>query len=266
MNEWKDFYNCCRRIFYPPGLSTVTGVLKSGKTDFALFLGVDVLKEKIGLVSEVASNIYTKDDRIEYVASIPSLKFWLRKNRKRKLFILDEAIKHAYRRRAMSSKTVNLIQVITEISKGHARAIIIPQDVKMVDKDLMNPIFNRAIFSKGGFYRRQWVTLHSMVIRGRERRWYHIPPTTVKFDPYVEAEFSEDATHPLFQHPDVKMFFDWCKTKDSKSMYRQSLEQKINVGIINRKIKRVGRILLTCIPKESEGVLRKLKLQEPPIE
>lgn len=254
-----DFLMCLKTIFNAPSLGIVTGEWKSGKTDFALLLAELMLKIK--LVSKIGANIMCSHPtiKIDYIADVETLRFWLHKDNTRKLYIFDEAIKHAYKRSPMARKQVNLIKLITEISKGHARGILVAQDPTMVDKDLANPVFTRALFVKGGFKNRKQVEVHSYLIDGGYRKFIGIPRTSIKFDPYQEAEFEEKGVSPLMREPDIKIFHRYM---NGESMYRISIDTKLHPTSVKDAIKRVGRVFLKLFNEKADVVSKALEKEK----
>jgi len=247
---------------------------------------VDVL-QKLGVVTRVASNIRTwdasdperkkPDPRVDYIADVDNLRYWLHRDSTLKLYIFDEAIKHAYKRTPMARIQVSLIQVITEISKGHGRGIVIAQDPSMVDKDLLNPIWCRALFIKKGYYRRSDLELTtfpwSLIPGGGHREFGGIPPTSMKFDPYEEAEFSEGGGSPLLRNPEFRIFYRYMVQGETMNNIFKDLrvhrEQVDELGLkqiyptsIIRIVRRVGSALLSHGHPDAVRLLEKAQGDE----
>jgi len=161
-----------------------TGPWKLGKTDFGLWLAENLLR--LNIVSEVATNINT-DGRFKEISDLISLRHWLHSSGSRKLYILDELHEHAYRRRAMSGKNVGIVQIFPQISKARARMIGIGQNLMKVDKDIMDDTWVHGIFIKKN---RKIAQLISHLLP-QNYVFRNIPPTSVPFDPYEIAPFTE---------------------------------------------------------------------------
>jgi hypothetical protein len=182
----------------------VGGLWKTGKTDFALFIAETLLK--LNLVVEVASNIDTQET-YPMISDLISLRHWLHGTNRRKLYILDEANVHLFRRRAMSAKNVGVIQLLGEVSKAHARLIIIAQELLSVDKEFLNPTWVRGVFIKKSLKKAQLVS-HMIP---RSFTFNNVPPTTVTFDPYTVAPFQEaPAPETLFKEENLQKVYAWA--------------------------------------------------------
>lgn len=214
------------------------------------------------------------DPRVEYVADVDNMRYWLHRDNTLKCYVFDEAIKHAYKRTPMARIQVSLIQVITEISKGHGRGIVIAQDPSMVDKDLLNPIWCRALFIKKGYYRRTDLELTtfpwSLIPGGGHREFGGIPPTSVKFDPYEEAEFSEGGASPMMRNPEFRVFYRYMVQNETMDNIAKDIsanrEQVDELGLtvvtamsIKRIIRRVGVAFLSTSPSKAVEVTRILE-------
>ena len=213
------------------------------------------------------------DPRVDYVADVDILRYWLHKDNTSKCYVFDEAIKHAYKRTPMARIQVSLIQVITEISKGHGKGIVIAQDPSMVDKDLLNPIWCRALFIKKGYYRRTELELTtfpwSLIPGGGHREFSGIPPTSVKFDPYEEAEFSEGGDSPFLRNPEFRVFYRYIVQgetimnifKDFRA-HRELVDElglkQIYPTSIKRIIRRVGIALCSRSQTNAVEVMKAL--------
>lgn len=215
----KLFDLCLRKIYGIPSLSAIGGIWKSGKTDFALYIAENVLKlkqrnhPKFSLISKVASNIETNDERVEFISNLEDLRYWLHHGSQNKLFILDEANVHLMKRTAMSRMNVDTIRLLGEISKAHGRMIIVAQEVLGVDSEFLNPTWLRAIWIKTKL---KSVRLFSHLLR-TDMKFNKIPKTTIPFDPYRIAPFTErDLSKKLrFKDKFMDAFYRYC-FNDSK--------------------------------------------------
>lgn len=278
-----DLLLILKRLFSQPSIIGITGEWKSGKTDLGFWIGVDICLDKLKIVSKVASNVKTfkargsekPDPRVEYIADLENLRYWLHKDREKKLYIFDEAVKLAYKRTPMNRTQVGLIQIITELSKGHARGIVIGQDLTMIDKDLMNPIFCKAVIIKKGFFHKDKILLASHLISGGSREFSGIPKTSVLFDPYLEADFDESSQSVFFSNPEVNIFYKWINGESMIKLKKEILQNRelkeslgykhIDSTTVRRIIKRVGKALLSVNhlkPEEVEVAISHLKAEE----
>lgn len=197
------------------------GIWKLGKTDFGLYLAQMLLKYQI--VSRAATNINTFG-YYPQICDLVSLKFWLH-NRDtrpyRKVYVLDEINVHAPRRRAMSRKSVGLLQVIPEISKGKARLIIIGHELEKADSDLLTPGIVKGFFVKKTKKKAQ---LFSPLIEG-VLEIPKIPATTIKFDPWEIAPFTERPKEEvMFKDQDLRLLYKWAKGETWKSLFKNPNE------------------------------------------
>jgi hypothetical protein len=268
-NPLYDLILCLKAIFKAPGIMVITGEWKSGKTDFGLWVAIDILL-KLGIVSKVGSNIKVQDKRCDYVADNETLHYWLHRDSSNKIYIFDEAIKHAYKRTPMSRTQIGLIQVITELSKGHGRGIVIAQDPTMVDKDLLNPIWCRCLVVKGGFSRRTEIRLTTfpnwLIPGGGLREFTGVPRTSVNFDPYEEAEYGDRAEDATFlQNPEIVVFMRYVRGESSEKLRAdqdvlKALDKThMTPTDILRIVRRVGRAFLSSYQPKAVEVNKALE-------
>ena len=101
-------YKTLKKLFEFPIVILMLGDWRQGKTDTSLLLGY--LSKKWGLISKIGSNIWTyKNPEVEHITNTGKLQTWLHADKLTKLFIFDEGLKHAYRRKAMSKMNVDII-------------------------------------------------------------------------------------------------------------------------------------------------------------
>jgi hypothetical protein len=239
----QPFDQILKRIFSIPVMALVVGDWKTGKTDFALLIAERLLE--LGIVKKVASNIETKDPRIEFVSSLEKLKHWLYMDKMRKLYILDEAGVHVPRRTPMKEKNVKAIQLLPEISKAHAKLIIVTQDPDGIDSQFLNPVWLKAMFVKDSLKNARLISdFFETVISIRD-----IPPTTIKFDPYAIAPFT--LTEPL------RMPAWILKDEQYKLLWQWAIEGKSfkTLGIHPMQLNRIVRKFIANILKSSDTSL-----------
>jgi len=203
------FHYVLRKLFGIPSVVLIGGIWKTGKTDFALYISEVLLK--LGIIREVSSNIYT-EGYYPQVTDLVSLRQWLYASNRRKLFILDEANVHLPSRRAMSGKNVEVVRLLAEVSKAHARMIVIGQELLTFDKEFLNPTWVRGIFIKRSLKKAQLVS-HLLQ---KEYVFNNIPKTTVPFDPYAVAPFTEKPKDQvMFKDEDLQKLWEWIQPETS---------------------------------------------------
>jgi len=231
-NPW---HYVLHKLFDYPSIVLIGGRWKTGKTDFALFIAECLLKMPYGqgegmMISEVASNIKTDNPNFKYIYDLVSLRNWLYESNCRKLYIFDEASEHLPSRRAMASKTVNFVQLIPEISKAHARMIVIGHQLLTIDKTFLDEVWCRGVFIKLGLKKAQ---LFSSLLT-RPYTFSNIPPTSIKFDPYAIAPFTETPSGKLyFKDEDKQLVWRWLNGESYKQL-----------GVHNMKLNRIVKKIL----------------------
>jgi hypothetical protein len=212
------FHTILHRLFDHPSVTLIGGVWKSGKTDFSLFIAETLLKLPYldsFVISEVASNIDTKGT-FPIVSDTISLKQWLYSSTKRKLMIFDELNEHLAARRAMTSKNTGFISLIPEISKAHARILLVGHQLLTVDKTFLDDIWCRGVFIKKSLKSAQVI---SQSLK-RPTNINDIPKTTVRFDPYSIAPWSERPAGNVFfkNDKDKQTLYDWAHGQSCKDL------------------------------------------------
>ena len=193
----KTFRNILRSIFSKTAIvligspetgETDLGVWKTGKTNFGLKLS-EILKE-MQLIDITATNINT-DGEIKKITDLRTLKYWLHGDKQTKLYILDEGNRHLPSRQAMTNKSVHIIEIFPEISKAHAKLIVIGQRLSKLDSELRDTGWVRARFLK--------VDLKTvyMNFRGEDYYFHNFPATSITYDPDVLADFTLEPTEAV---------------------------------------------------------------------
>jgi hypothetical protein len=208
-NKWTY---CLRKLFSYPSLVVIGGAWKTGKTDFSLKISEDLTK--IGLIHETASNIETFG-HYPLISDLVSLKQWLYSNNKLKLYIFDEASEHLDSRRAMSSKNVGFINIIPQISKAHAKMIVVGHQLLRVDKTLLDDTYCRGVFLKTELKSAKLIS-HLL---NHPYTFRNLSPTTVKFDPYAIAPFTEKPINAIyFKQEDKQLLWKWANGSNYKEL------------------------------------------------
>lgn len=216
-NKW---HYALHKLFDYPSVVLIGGKWKTGKTDFGLFIAETLLKMLFGqgagtMISEVATNIETDNKIFKHVYDLVTLRQWLYATNKRKLYILDEASEHLPSRRAMTKKTVSFIQLIPEISKAHARMIVIGHQLLTIDKTFLDEVWCRGVFIKKNLKTAQLFS--GLIVKPMS--FQNIPPTNIKFDPYAIAPFQEKPSGKvIFKDEDRQLLWDWSNGKTYKDL------------------------------------------------
>jgi hypothetical protein len=231
-NKWEYVL---RKHFTRPSMVLIGGVWKSGKTDFALKISEDLKRLPFAgthIIEEVASNIETFGT-YPLISDLISLRQWLYSSPKRKLYILDEASEHLSSRRAMSAKNVGFVQLIPEISKAHARLIVVGHQLLTVDKTLLDDTYCRGAFIKINLKKAQLI---SQLIQD-QILFQNIPATTIKFDPYAIAPFTEFPTNETAnKDEDVYLLTRWARGESYTKLgftHPQAFNRRIRKALLN---------------------------------
>jgi hypothetical protein len=211
-----SYSNILRRLFNAPSIVVIGGTWKTGKSDFGLKISEDLFKLKI--ISECASNIDT-EGKYPLIADLVSLKQWLYSTKNRKLYIFDEASEHLPNTRGMSGKSVGIKSIIPQISKAHGRMIIIGHNIKKIDSEAYDPTWCRAIIMKP---QKSFTYVPAIVystLFPRPLKLTSISPTTIKFDPYNLAPFTEKPEGVIyFKEEDKQKLWEWANGKSGEAL------------------------------------------------
>lgn len=240
-----SFWDECLLKHYkdtPASVSVISGKWKTGKTDFALFLAVDELRDRLGVVEEVASNIKADDPSISYVNNFVDLDTWLFRNRKRKVFIFDEALKAAPSRSAMSKLNVKWMQYVPELSKARCHLFVITQEEAYMEKLFIHPTFIRARWIKKSL---KTVDLISQLYHGEICRFNDLPKSKVSFDPYCIATWQmEPSGEAAIIDDDIRIAIDYANgEKTHEIMERYGLKYRCELtNAIKRALKKMYNV------------------------
>ncbi|MEM2971888.1 MAG: hypothetical protein QW270_05645 [Candidatus Bathyarchaeia archaeon] len=226
--------SCLFKIYdSPASITVVRGKWKTGKTDFALRLAWDELKNRLGIITHVASNV--KTDVVHYIDNFDDFGLWLFQNRERKAFIYDEAVKSTPSRRAMSQINTKWLEYVPELSKGRCHLIVVTQEEDYTEKLFLHPTFVRAKWIK------QEKTVVDLIISGELEihRFKNVPKTTVQFDPYAMALWKLESTTQSLNivDNDIKIVLDYAKMESKEVMakyglrFRSDLTRAVKHGI-----------------------------------
>lgn len=176
-------YEILKVTFRYPIVILMLGDWQHGKTDTSFL--VAYLAKKWGLINKIGSNTFTYNNPdVDEITASNELKNWLHADKSIKLFIFDEALKHAYRRKAMSQKNVEIItEVLPELSKGEGRIIFCSQTEK-IDTDMIHPAFCRSVWKK-----KSKKVMVCMSKHHATKTFYNLPRSPIRFDPHRTAPF-----------------------------------------------------------------------------
>lgn len=198
-----ELYKMLRRVLRDPIVILVEGEWRSGKTNNALLIAY--LARKWGLIDKIGTNIkVTKESKkdVDLIESTGDLKKWMHSDRSEKIFILDEALKTIYKRKAMSKLTIKIItEVMPEVSKGHCRLLVLTQ-INKLDDDVMHPAFHRATWTctKKG----------SMKCRSKHypyREFEGLPRSPIGYDPDTLANFIDKEVYKVADSEQLPAIF-----------------------------------------------------------
>jgi len=233
-----DFDYCLFKLFnLPSSMILIVGDWKTGKTDFALLIAERLLE--LNIVSKIASNIYTKDDRIIFISDLPTLRSWLHGDKTRKLYIFDEVGMHLHKRRSMSRKNIAFMTILPEISKARARLICIMQNPESIDKELISPVWCKGLIIKDNLYKAKFI---SELFPGDQKvfEFNPVPKTTIPFDPYAIAPFELSSPKDIpdyIKKQHLEILWEWAV--NNKTIHKLGLHPMQLHRIVKRFVKQV---------------------------
>lgn len=237
----------------PASITIIEGDWKQGKTDFAIHLSVDELKERLGIVKRVAANIRCFQDKeclvpsnkdVEYIDNFDMLSVFI-KQPGRKAFIYDEALKNTPSKRAMTALNAEWLKIVPELSKGGDRnhpggchLFVLTQEDSMTEKLFQNPTFKTAKWKKITLkpshpQYRKMVKLSSKMLRSKIT-FKNIPPTKINYNPYLSANWSMHPTDLSINDLslEMKVAMEYAKgvsTDKIQKMYPEELKDRKDV-------------------------------------
>lgn len=217
-NDWQQILF---RLFSVPGVVVIQGEGKIGKTDFALRISEDLMNLQYRpstpekrLIYQVASNIDTKNHYLQ-IADLFNIKEWLYKTNVRKLYIFDEATQHLSNLRTMSSENFGFTRLLPQITKAHARMVVIGHNIQRIDKGIIDEAWCKGLFVKTNLknallFTRQYIEPIQID---------NIRKTSIPFDPYAVAPFSEKPQKMvLFKDEEKNMLWNWSQGSSYKEL------------------------------------------------
>jgi hypothetical protein len=195
---------------------------KLGKTDFA-FLLTEMCK-KYEIIDEFSSN--TETDHYPLIKDFTNFDYWANHNSSRKMFIFDEVIESAQRRRAMSNINIEWVRRIPQLSKNRCHLVIVTQSIRLMDSAFLDWTFLRGVWLKKAL---KVVNFHNPHMFDHDYLFTNVPKTDVKFDPYQIASF--DARGILKDDPNRELTRDEQIVLDFKKGLRpNTLAHKYGLG------------------------------------
>ena len=182
-----SFKEILSKLFEIPHSIIIHGDLKTGKTDFSLFMCQKAFD--YGLIEIAFTNIKIIDNKgydIRIVRNNLELEKYLknlRKHRKRSMFILDEAGLIISSRRVLSKKNELFLKLARLSRKHFCTFVFITQRLQDLDPALRSLCI--GIFQKTS---KKHAFLSSPLFE-EEIELVNIPKTKIKFDEYDIAEF-----------------------------------------------------------------------------
>jgi hypothetical protein len=228
-----NYQTIVTKLLDRPSIVVIGGSWKTGKTDFALKLSEDCLA--LDLVSEVASNIDTLG-HYPNITDLTSTKQWLYGNKRRKLYIFDEASEHLPNTRGMSGKSVGIKGLIPQISKAHGRMIVVGHNINKVDKEVYDKTWCRGLIMKPLIPYHYTPAIVYSDFFPRPLKLSQISPTKIKFDPYTLAPFTESPEKGVFlKDADKQLLLNWAHGQNYKALGLKpmQLHRKLMAYVLN---------------------------------
>jgi hypothetical protein len=215
---WKSVLH---KLFNVPGVVIVEGIGKVGKTDFSLKISKDLIElpRRAGepnepLIKDVASNIDTKGFYPQ-ISDLISIKNWLYSNNHRKLYLFDEANEYLSNLRVMSASNVAFTRLLPQVTKAHARMIVIGHDFGGIDKNVLREAWCKGKFIKTSL--KSALLLSNLFSQAID--FHNIEKTSVPFDPYAVAPFTEKPDGVImFKDSDKETLWKWVNGATIKDL------------------------------------------------
>jgi len=195
----------------------IRGRRESGKTDFALLIAEAVYYS--GVIRNIATNIkiYEAPFSIEYITNLMDLEHWCSTCSGKKLYILDEAGKSFRRRTPLSKLNIKLLDKIQILRKYKLSLIFITPHEAFIDSAIWGTDVLDGVFTKS--HENPKIALYDDYLESFTKNLYGIPPTTIKFDTWDVAPFTEKPTlSPRFRERDLQILWEWSHGKSFKEL------------------------------------------------
>ena len=213
----EDFVNFITYLFSrrTSAFYIIRGRRESGKTDFALLISEVVYYS--GVIRNIATNIriYEAPFTIEYITNLMDLEHWCSTLKGKKLYILDEAGKSFRRRTPLSKLNIRLLDKIQILRKYKLSLIFITPHEAFIDSAIWGTDVLDGVFTKSD--ENPKIALYDDYLESFTKNLYDIPPTTIKFDTWDIAPFTEKSTKtPKFREKDLEILWEWSHGKSYK--------------------------------------------------
>lgn len=204
---------------------TILGRRELGKTNWSLII-LEILYYHLGF-KHFATNIDITNDcgiGILHINNLDALKEWCKSNRGRKLFIFDEIGRTVKRRSPMSSLNVKLISELQILRKYKLSIIACTIDEKYIDNAILGSDILDGSFVKPYRYdnprKNQRIALYHDLLKNLDQTIKAIPPTTIGFDTWGTAIFTEhgESIKPMFKDAEESLMWDWTEGKTSTDL------------------------------------------------
>jgi len=197
----------------------ILGRRGTGKTDLGLLIA-EILVSK-GILVDVATNtkIYDSFFPIKKITNLEDLKYWAKNTVGVKLFLFDEIGKSMTRRRPMSSLNVELIHQFNILRKYKLSIVATTINEKYVDNAVLGDDILDGYFFKPNF-RNPKIALYQDYLENLDFGIDDLPRTTVKFDSWDSAPFTEHSPNrtPQFKDKDREILWKWSHGHTIKAL------------------------------------------------
>ncbi len=251
----------------PASITSLTGLWKTGKTDFALTLSQYV--RELGLITNIASNVETTSPPelapVKFIDNFSSFDLWLYSDNQRKMFLYDEVVESAPSRGAMTSLNVGWVRRIPQLSKGRCHLVAITQEENLGDSVFINPSFNRGTWKK---LQKTVVQFHSSFMGGDYFEFGNLPKTSINFDPYHPASFHMENPNEYLTSSSIPLK---VLVMYSRGLSLGKIAEELKIDKINprqtvlRELRRGIRAILVTMsvhPSDGKKVLAELDKSE----
>lgn len=249
----------------PASITIVSGPWKTGKTNTALHIAVDELKNRLRLIKHVGSNIQCfEDDECtipsnkdsEYIDNFDMLNVFLRRGGK-KAFIYDEALKNSPSKRAMTALNAGWSKIIPELSKGGDKSnpggchlFVITQEDSLTEKTFQHPTFKTASFEKIDLPKSNPQHLKVVKLKSKLLRetivFKDLPAAQVNYNPYLAASWSLSPTGLSVSNlsKEFKVALKYAEGKSSNQILDEMKGEVTDRMDVTRSIRKVLKLTL----------------------
>lgn len=226
-----EIYRMLRAVLRDPIVILIEGEWRAGKTNNALLLAY--LAKKWGIVDKIGTNIKVRGalaKEVDFIEETGRLKEWMFHDKTTKIYILDEALKTIYKRKAMSRLTVKIMtEIMPEVSKGHTRLFILTQ-INKLDEDVLHPAFHRAT----------WTCTQRGVMECKSKHYpfrelTDLPKSPIDYDPDTPARFIDKDVYKVGDQSNAALIVRICDLYANKKTLNQIAK---NTDLHRQQVKR----------------------------